>query len=148
MTGWRSTGGRFGCWRGRMRSRSPSGRASALPKPLTNPGATASPARAFSANRSGNLLVIASVAKQSRRATSAVPALWIASSPFGRLAMTLLRRLLGGAVDDLDDVGHDAVELEVLRCVDRCDTGLPQRGFVIGRNDAADHDRHLDPGGA
>ena len=44
---------------------------------------------------------------------------------------------------DPQDVRHDAVELEVLRRVDGGDAGLLEHGFIVGRNDAADDDRHV-----
>src|SRR6266576_1608021 len=43
---------------------------------------------------------------------------------------------------DPQHVAHHLVELEVLRRVDGGDAGFLQRGGVVGRDDAADHDRH------
>ena len=46
--------------------------------------------------------------------------------------------------DDAHQVRHDAVQLEILRRVDRGDAGFLQRRGVLRRNDAADHHRHVD----
>jgi CheY-like chemotaxis protein/nitrogen-specific signal transduction histidine kinase len=49
-------------------------------------------------------------------------------------------------LDDAHHVRHDAVQFEILRRIDCGDAGLLQRGGVLGRNDAADHQRHVEAG--
>src|SRR5882724_3077948 len=64
----------------------------------------------------------------------------------GPKAYRLCRRLsaaLGPAFNNPHQVGHDAVQLEILGRIDRGDTGLLQLFGVLRRNDAADHDRHV-----
>ncbi len=46
--------------------------------------------------------------------------------------------------EQLDDLAHDPVDVEVLRRVDPRDAGLAQRGDVGEGDDAADHDRGID----
>jgi hypothetical protein len=66
---------------------------------------------------------------------------------FGTLAVVtmrvLLRRFLPGSVDHRGDVAHDLGEVEVLGRVDTGDARLDHRLGVGGRDDAADHDRHV-----
>src|SRR5712664_1944184 len=52
-------------------------------------------------------------------------------------------RATDSAFHDPQHVAHHAVELEVLRRIDGGDAGLPERGGIVGRNDAADDDRHV-----
>src|SRR5690348_10525222 len=52
-------------------------------------------------------------------------------------------RFFPGRVHDGDDVAHDLREVEILRRVDACDSGLDQQLGVGRRDDAADHDRHV-----
>ena len=62
----------------------------------------------------------------------------------GGNARNSLRR---GSIDDAHDVGHDAVELEILRRIDGGDARLLQHLCVFRRDDAADHDRDVfEPG--
>src|SRR3954451_3650993 len=46
--------------------------------------------------------------------------------------------------DQLDDLSHDLVDVEVLRRIDAGDAGVPQRLRVGRRDYPADHDRYLD----
>src|SRR5262249_37871730 len=53
-----------------------------------------------------------------------------------------LRRRTCRVLHDLDDLAHDLREIEVLRRIDAGDAGGFQLRFVLGRDDAADDDRH------
>ncbi len=45
--------------------------------------------------------------------------------------------------DEIDDLGHDPVDLEVLGRIDARDAGLDQLRRVGSGDDAADHDRRI-----
>src|SRR5215470_2942853 len=53
------------------------------------------------------------------------------------------RHLLGGAVDDTQDVRQDAIELEILGRVDGANAGGFQRARILRRDDPADYHRHV-----
>ena len=57
--------------------------------------------------------------------------------------------LVGRRLHDPHDVGHDAVDLEILGRVDGGHAGVLERAGILGRDDAADHDRDVpEPGRA
>ena len=47
------------------------------------------------------------------------------------------------SLNDPHDVGHDAIQFEILRRVNRRNAGLFQPGCVLRRDDAADDHRHV-----
>ena len=71
---------------------------------------------------------------QNRRPASAR---WLAGWDVSRRALAVL------CIDEADEIGHDAVEVEILGRIDLGDAQLLEHQHILRRDDAARHDRHV-----